>query len=326
VTNGALDGGAPMRYFVDETSFELPNGIDPGALEEHLEAFIRLIRGRHAEDKNVFKWSELDRIEVQPGIYLCDLLYNQRLEQLPIDRDTRGALRETLNRCVAWDDRIESATDPHLQIDGVDCIAQTVAVVHGQLSAERGAVCLALGARPERTGVCAVRLGEVTRDIHFVARGPKLLEFYRAVFEIEDLDPDAYMEHATEAFPDLEFAPKLASQIPRFKTPYREIRPLLTKHLAVLNDHFQRVHRQHKDTTDDAIGGYGIDASSERGKTHKNKKAMKQRTLLVDRVEVVCEWHTKIKRYIDRVYFHPGDAKVAGGRLIVGFFTDHFDT
>lgn len=133
------------------------------------------------------------------------------------------------------------------------------------------------------------------------------------------------MENAIRAFPDLVFAPGLASQIPRFETPYREVRPQVTKHLAVLNDHFQRVRRERKDKTSEAIGEYGIDASLERSTTHKNKTAMKQRTLTIDGASVVCEWHTKIKRHIDRIYFAPGNPKVAGGRLIVGFFTDHFD-
>ena len=70
-----------------------------------------------------------------------------------------------------------------------------------------------------------------------MTRQPELLCFYRAISEIEDLDPDAYMENAIRAFPDLFFVPGLSSQIPRFHTPYGEIRPRLTKHLAVLNDH-----------------------------------------------------------------------------------------
>lgn len=314
----------PMRFFLEETSFELPAGLDFAAIERCLEAFVGLMRARHEQAHEVFRWSRLDEIEVRPGTPFCDLLY-QEVASLPIDHDLRKALQEVINRCVHWDERVESAPPPLVDIAGVSCTSPTGALVHALLSAQHGIACLSPGARAERAGPVSVRVGAVAHEVYFITDEAHLPLFYRTLFEVEDLDADAYMENAPFAFPQLIFAPGLASQFVRFATPYSEVRSHVTKHLSVLNDHFQRVHKERKDTTDAAIGAYGIDASLERGKTHKNKAAMKQRTVAIDGVPVVCEWHTKIKRHEDRIYFDPGDPKVAGGRLVVGHFAKHFD-
>lgn len=166
-----VDGEA-MRFFVDETSFELPAGIAVDTLERHIETFIQLVGARHKQGEDVLRWSKLfEETEVQPGTRLFELLYTS-LEQLPIDRDTRLGLQQALNRCVLWDDRIEPVMESHIEIDGVSSIAPTIAVVHAQISARSGAACLALGARSERTGIQAVRAGEATHDIHFVTHEP----------------------------------------------------------------------------------------------------------------------------------------------------------
>jgi hypothetical protein len=319
-----VDDGAAMRFFIDETSFELPVMLTADVLGACLDDFVRLVQEHHARGESVYIWSRLLEIAVLPDIPLCDLVFRP-LDQFPIDRDTRLGLMEVLNRCLHWDDHITPSPDSRVEIDGVSSEALTVAVVHGQLSVKRGAACFALAVRPERAGVHAVRAGDVVHDVHFVTGEPGVPMFYRTLFEIEDLNSHEYMKNASRAFPDLEFAPGLASQFQAFKTAYREIRPQVTKHLGVLNDHFQRVHKERKDKTSEALGAYGINASGERGTTHKNKAAMKQRTITIDDVSVVCEWHTKIRPKFDRIYFHPGNSKVAGGRLIVGIFHEHLE-
>lgn len=323
-----MDGEAPMRFFLDETSFELPAGIAPESLEGWIEALVQVLGARHIAGDDVYRWSKLaEEIEVVPGKLLCDLLYQQpELSGFTIDRDARVALQQALNRCVDWDDRVEPAPEPFVEIDGEAQLAPTVAVVHSLVVASRGACCLALGARASRTGPRRVRVREVEAEVHFVTHDDQVCLFFRSLFEVEDLGADAYMSNAPRAFPALVFAPGLASQFGRFETPYAEVRPHVTKHLSVLNDHFQKVHRERKDRTDDAIGEFGIDASLELGKTHRNKDAMRQRTVVIGGTPVVCEWHTKIKRHTDRIHFHPGDPKVMGGRLVVGLFKDHFDT
>lgn len=336
--------GQTMRFFVEETSFALPAGVDPAALERHIDAFIELVNMRHEQAEDVFRWSRLiEEVAVQPGTLLCDLLY-QALPHLPLDKDTQLGLQQALNRCVEWDDRIEEVSDPNVEIDNVPCEAPTVVAVHSLISAGRGAACLTLGARPDRSGVHRVRVGERTHEIHFATRDAALPLFYRTLFEIEDLDPDAYMENAPRAFPEIAFVPGLAQQFARFKTKYRDVRPIVTAHLGTLNDHFQRLYKESKyqpDETQNALRAmYGVDASPESPKTRTNKKAIKQREVEIDRVtigtravsvgeKVPCEWHTKITPTADRIHFHPGDTseeKIAEGKIIVGIFAEHLDT
>ena len=333
-----------MHFFVEETSFMLPAGIDAAVIERHLDAFISLVNARHKQGEDVFRWSKLlGETEVQPGTLLVDVLY-QELEHLPLDKDTKLGLMQALNRCVEWDDRIEKVPDPRVDIDGVGCEAPTVAVVHSRISARSGAACLALGARTDRSGVHIVRSGDSTREIHFVTHEAALPLFYRTLFEIEELDADAYMKNAPRAFPEIAFVPGLAEQFSRFDTKYRDVRRAVTKHLGALNDHFPRLIKKHNGQTPLVIAELSaychVDASPEGPKTHANKAAMRERDVEIDTVivghrEVVvgrkvrCEWHTKIEPDADRIHFHPGDTsddKVAEGRLVVGIFANHLTT
>jgi len=65
----------PERFFVDESSFELLGGVAEADRQKHLEAFVNLIRARHDEGDEIFRWSRLEETVIEPGILLCDLLY-----------------------------------------------------------------------------------------------------------------------------------------------------------------------------------------------------------------------------------------------------------
>lgn len=339
-----------MRFFVDETSFVCPAGIDIAMLERHLGAFVELVDSRHVQHDDVFRWSGLiEGTEVQPGVTLVDVLY-QHLEHLPIDLTVRLGLQQALNRCLQWDDRIAIVPDPHVEIDAMACTAPTVALVHARMSAGHGGVCLTLGLRGDRSRVSAVRAEGRTHDVHFVSAERQLPAFFRTLFEIEDMPRDEYMANAPDAFPELGFVPGLAAQLARFETTYREVRPIVTEHLAALNDHFLAIFQRHdgkpSETQRELGAACHVDASPEGPKTHANKKAMKEREVVVDellvgrrrlsiRRTISCEWHTKIKPNTDRIHFHPGIDKPKEIRkdehaneklLIVGMFVDHLTT
>jgi hypothetical protein len=55
-----------------------------------------------------------------------------------------------------------------------------------------------------------------------------------------------------------------------------------------------------------ASAQYNVELSPESPKTHKNKQAMKQRTIVINEHEVVCELHTKITKTEGRIHFHIG--------------------
>ena len=90
-----------------------------------------------------------------------------------------------------------------------------------------------------------MQAGTTRHDVHFVSAARNSLAFYRTLFDVEDMDADAYMENARDAFPDIGFVPGLAPQFSRFETKYRDVRAIVTAHLAALNDHFPRLFKAH---------------------------------------------------------------------------------
>ncbi len=324
-----------MRFFLEETSFFFPAGVSAVELEGHIEQLVELVRTRHDREETVFRWSGLEGTTIQPGIFLADLLYGSAFQ---LDHDTQIALQQAVNRCVHWDDVVSPAPAPNVEIDGVPCQAPTVAVVHERISGGEGATCLTLGVRPDRAKVCVVEAGGISHSVHFVATSAQLPSFYRTLFELENMEPDGYLENACDAFPEIGFVPKLAAQFSRFETKYRDLRPIVTAHLSALNDHFRTLFTKHSGKPFETIREFGttcgVDASSESPKTRQNKAAMKERDVVVDGVQVGhrwidvgktvrCEWHTKIAPTFDRIHFHPGKSGVAESRLIVGIFAKH---
>lgn len=331
-----------MRFFVEETSFTLPSLPSVGALEKSLETFVALVEACRAKDEDIFCGPGLFEVEVAPGVALYQVLY-ESLPALKLDEITLKSDQLALSRCVDWDGRIDHLPDPNVSIEGTLTVAPTAAVVHARVASAVGAACLCLGLRTDRSGELAVGNGAQTSTVHFLTEKAKLPAFYRSLFEVENLDADAYMKNAAHAFPDIAFVPGLASQFSKFTGKYRDVRPKVTLHLGTLNDHFQRLFKENgykPHETQGALGAHGIDASPESPKTRAISDAMKKRKIKVDTVRVenrdlivgevvTCEWHTKIEPTTNRIHFHPGVQIRSAGttrpeeRLMVGIFADH---
>lgn len=226
------------RFFVEETSFQLSTAPSPDVLEQRLTELIELIEACRDKGEQIVRSTELFEMELSPGVLLVDLLF-QPVPSFQLDRIVLRALQTALFRCVEWPDRLDPEPDSHVEIAAVPCSARTVAVVHALANHAHGAACLCLGIRPDRSGELPVLASGVERDLYFLTAKSMLPYFYRSLFEIENLDADAYMANAANAFPEIAFAPGLASQFSRFDTRYRDVRPMVTLHLSVLNDHLK---------------------------------------------------------------------------------------
>ncbi|MDC0745661.1 hypothetical protein [Polyangium mundeleinium] len=320
------------RFFVEEASFRLDAPPPVDTLEERLQDFIALIEACRNKGEPIVLPKDLYEIEIAPGLPLYDFLFRPSTE-LKVEHLLLRALQVALNRCVEW--------TPPTGIAPIE--VTTVDLVHALLDKGHGAACLCLGLRSDPLGLSKVRAGDDAPTMHFLTTREMLPGFYRSLFELEDLDKDAYMANAAHAFPDIAFAPGLSAQFSRFTTSYRDVRPEVTQHLAVLNDHFQAIYQQadhQPDKTQKLLNSsHHVDASRESDLTRHNRKAMRERDVSVDHVLVAgskvpvgigrpvrCEWHTKIKPTTDRIHFHPGDKDVAGGRLFVGIFHAHLQT
>lgn len=133
-------------------------------------------------------------------------------------------------------------------------------------------------------------------------------------------DPGALADHASNLFPRLTFASDAWSGLASLRGGADELFEGLLQHLSVLNDDVATIWRDEASTTmrQRRLGSLGIAASPENGATHRNSAAMAARTIVFGDRGIVCEWHTKLRPEINRVYF-----AVEGDTIFVGAIVDH---
>jgi predicted ATPase len=165
-----------------------------------------------------------------------------------------------------------------------------------------------------------------TRHLHFICDAAGKLDFYRETPEVEDMLEEPYVQHGKLAFPDLYLHPELGSHFKNFQARYREVRHLVTKHLAFLNDHFEEIFKRLKrdpHSVSQEAHSRGVNLSGDSPGERANAQKRRRRTVSVDNFSIYCSWHTKIFLDHDRIYFRPATAEIAAGRLVVGIFHQH---
>lgn len=318
------EAGLPLR---------LPAKEDDAAdeLTAVLERFAERLSRCRDDGQEVARWSQLDFIEVAPGLRMDQLLYQEGA----LDRALRLLLMEALRHCVLWDDGDERADLMMPLTIGEDAVlAPSVAWAHAAITAGRAVACLSMADEPnEPFSVCVA--GQ-TRSLFFLGRGPEgetksgadpWLAFYRSVPEVEDHDGDTYLSHTPLLFPALHFKADIARELRRFDGDFASLRVEVTRHLAALNDHFRAVFTTQRGeprrVEAEMRARCGIQLSPESGNTKANKAAWAERKVVIDGRELHCDWHTKLAPDRNRIHFHPGDREVAGGKIIIGIFHEH---
>ena len=104
-------------------------------------------------------------------------------------------------------------------------------------------------------------------------------------------------------------------------------------HFSYLNDSassdFKTIINDRELTT--RAGNQGVDMSPESNKTRNDDAAMRQRKVTVLKVQITCEWHTKITPTRGRIHFytdahkHLEFKKVIGTKVIIGIMCKHLD-
>lgn len=315
----------PPRFCLDETSFSLAMAQAP-EIERLFENLIDLVRRCHDDEQRVARSVDLDCIDLLPGVPLCDVLYGDAVAGL--DREVRQAMIEIVNRCIMWDADQREAPVADVVITGARREARSVAFAHAQVSAGHACACLCLV--EDRAGVFDVTYQDRAQRLHFIHDAERQIPpFYREIPEIEDMDEACYMDHTALMFPQLHFMPGLAQQFRRFTRPYRQIRVEVTRHLGLLNDHFQHVFLSHKGEpgpTENEMNAHGIALSPESPKTRHNKAAMRERKIMIGPHTLHCEWHCKLDPTENRIHFHPGRPDIAAGKVVIGIFAAHLTT
>lgn len=306
-----------FRFLVDETALReaASGGVgDACRAFEHLVAIVDGVRS-HSVGKLSQIWEE------QIGPYpLYEWLFNQ---ELGMDRDTARACQVVLDRTPDWDAAWESCGLP-VTVSLPNGALGGISVAAAARATQAGHATGCLSPLEPRSGGLPVAYEEgVVVTIHFIAALPSdALRFFRSIPATESMDERAYFENARFAFPDLVFV-RARTIFSNFDEAYDTIRDKVTEHLGVLNDHARRilgaaVTAQVKQAQ---FGALGIEASGENGNTRRHTSAMRQREVTVGDRTVACDWHTKLRRHVDRIYFN---ATSLDG-VVVGVFHRHLD-
>ena len=316
------------RFCIAEVGLPLADeSTSDEVIGERLEALVALIAACWDEGQEVCRSSELDVLDVVPGAPLFEFMYQAGR----LDRVLQGALQQTLNRCRCWDAGDDEAETPaEVRIDSVAVNAPSVGWAHAQAQRGRAIACLQVGPSPD--GPRIVEADGQSTQLYFLscAIEPPRRDFYRTIPELEDLSEQAYLDHAPLLFPDLFFKPGLDQEFRRFAGGYQAVRAEVTRHLATLNDHFRRVFDTHRGQVDpiarELQAGYHVNMSGESPNTKGNAAAWKERKISIQGTELYCDLHLKLSPTANRIHFHPGHPKVAGGKIIVGIFHEHLPT
>ena len=305
-------------------------GASTDVLQEYLETLLNLIRSCKNDKQTVCRWSQLESVEILPGVPLYDLMY--QVGQL--DRVLQQALQTTLRTCVNWDvnDQDEAlAGDSKIRLDGVEIDSPSVAWVHAKHFLGEALACLCVQ-NAVIHGVHNIEKDAQACEIYcFTSVDDKLCrDFYRSIPRIEGLDGEAYLRLAPWMFPNLYFKHGIESEFRRFAGGYISVREDLTKHLSVLNDDFRSVldaNGGDGDQTAKRLGASrGIDMSPESSNTKRDSAAWRHRKISIEGKDIYCDWHTKLSPTKNRIHFYPGRADIAGGRIIIGIFHEHLPT
>lgn len=145
-----------------------------------------------------------------------------------------------------------------------------------------------------------------------------------------------FCQDMKECFPNLFFDSEICSSMNTLNRKFEELRVEIIQHLEALNnyrDNFIQLigdNKPNREIADCFSGDTGIDCSPQSGregnrnlklKLYNSEKKMEQ--------EVVCELHTKFKKFNidrtkqDRIYFFPGNKDIENGKVVIKHIGKH---
>jgi len=315
-----------VRFCVGDFSLE---HLPAQGHEAALETFATLLAEVHAEGERVASPSGVFNLSLDSasGARLYDVLYNVDHEGY-LNKDTRLALQQALNRCEALDDTF-AAQGVDLSIGDRNFVSESVEFVIAMTKSNCATACLDVRRNDFPSGRQTVKYAESEVAVQFVTNAAEKTGFYQDVLYIEDLSESQFVRHAHIAYPRLHLVDGIDRQFRRFRDDYATVRPVVARHLAALNNHFRRLLDEYGNIAQvcKAMAAQaGIDISIESFSTRHNKAAMNKRKVQVGGAEVICELHTKLSPTHDRIYFYPGKAELVDNRIVIGIFDEHLPT
>lgn len=126
---------------------------------------------------------------------------------------------------------------------------------------------------------------------------------------------------ADRLFPGMEFSTSAWDRLDTLEGDPSDVVRQLVLHLSVLNDSAATIWGSETSTASRQarMAALGVTASPESPQTHRNLRFMRERDFAFEAGTVRCEWHTKLRPNVNRVYFNVSDS----GVVRVGMVVDH---
>jgi hypothetical protein len=249
---------------------------------------------------------------------LVQLIYARATD---VDPDVCRRTGVLLDRCQEWDNDAPAGCTPiDLPETPIPAFSVGYALTMGLNG--RAVGCLVFPTCPRR-GLLTLNGESSVIEVVFFAEASEAHRIWRHSFTLENVSEHEFFTVAAFAFPSLIFHSDL--RFGKFAGSYASVRNPVVRILCALNDHFPRVLAECMGLPYDiaaAMGQYGVDLSPESPKTHSNEAFMRQRDVTHDGSRYRCEWHAKIERHRNRIYFTlPTDGPE--GRILIGIFAVH---
>lgn len=308
------------RVVIDETSFDL-NGLHVEELEMHLFHFNEVVWDLREDGISAWKAPMFESTPCSDNYELPDYLMSGPGKD--IDRDVKLRFFSIVDKCPEWDAEIPGSCTEVSIADGVAAMALSIACALALAIRSHGTSCLVFGACERRGFIRATaEIGE--SDLFFFAEASALKTFWRQLYELENATEEDFFVHAARAFPNLIFHDSLAFR--HFEGNYRDLRSHVVQHLGILNDYFLDAHSAASgipQLVEAALAIHGCAGVSPESPTaHRNDKLMRSHKVEFDGKMITCEWHTKVERHRNRIYFAFGGS-IAPEKILVGVFTKH---
>jgi hypothetical protein len=262
----------------------------------------QVLRAILREDLRARKRSTIYEVEVRPELDFATFLYSKG----NIDEDLRLALMVQVDQMPNWDEG--------------EVMPAPTTVEFAQRRRGEGAATFCIVLRPHF-------LAQIENGVYVVADEADLRVFLRAVPELLDLSEQEFISHCVRCYDRLFFKRDIYLEIKKFSRGYRSIRKDLSAAFAALNDELSSLLDQ-KLIPKEIANRFGtltdFELSPESPNTHKNKKAMAEREVVVGESAFMCEWHLKLEAQRDRIHVHFYDDGIGNGRqILIGIFCEH---
>ena len=315
----------PNRFCIEEESFKL--AFDQrDCVNEFADRFIELISKLKRDNQSITRWSKLDFVEIFPDLTVGELIYDE--EKSPLEHDIRIRLMRIIGQCEHWDDSFDTV-NVDFKVAGNRVASRSLDYVFERIKNGHAMACICFSEYGCILEKCEVIRGDKIIQIYFLTNVGYVINFYRDIIEIENLNEIDYILHAQLAFPDLFFVEGIHRQFGNFMQGYTRARLKVTHHLSFLNDYFGSLCEQNNHNMQIVFSeskSRGVPISIESKATRHNKSAMKEREVIINGKSIICEYHTKLNPRYDRIHFHQGAQDIADGKIIIGIFARHLTT